>query len=372
MKPSRILIAASAAALLASCAKVSDTTKITGTVVPEGLDSVNITVRGQLDTLVPVTNGKFSLEIPTDVCAFARAEAGSYGVGFIPDGTPLTIVLDGESTVTSSYSKISVQERLNAFNAKSEELMGEFTARRTEIFSDETISEDQKREQFSDYYDSFMESFSQYNKDVLEANKDNFVAILALDAMRYDLEDEELSEFIASMAPALQEHQYVQSIKKSIDARLETGEGKMFKDFTIETVVGMTRSIPPQPKYSTVRFSDYVGKGKYVIVDFWSPWCGPCKREMPNIKSIYEKYKGKDFDVLSIAVWERQGPEVTINTANDLGMNWKMLNNAGSVPTDIYGIDGIPHIMLIGPDGTILRRGLYGEALAEAVAEYLE
>lgn len=372
MKISKLIIAATAALTLAGCAKVSDTTTITGTVVPEGLDGVNVVIRGQLDTIVPVTDGKFTLTLPTDLCVFAKAEAGSCSASFIPDGTTLKIVLDEESTVTSASPKISVQERLNAFNAKIEELSGTFSAKRQEIFSDETLDDEQKKEAFDQFYDTFLESYCQYNKEVLEANKDNFIAILTLDEVRYNLDDEEISELISSLAPALQENRYVQSMNEAIQARIETGEGKMFKDFTIETVVGMSRSIPPKPVYRTASFSDYVGKGKYVLVDFWSPWCGPCKREMPNIKSIYEKYKGKNFDVLSIAVWERQGPEVTINTAIELGMDWSLLNNAGSIPTDIYGIEGIPHIMIIGPDGTILKRGLYGEALAEAVAEYLD
>ena len=141
----------------------------------------------------------------------------------------------------------------------------------------------------------------------------------------------------------------------------------------MNSVVGMTRSVPPQPKYSEVKFSDYVGKGKYILVDFWAPWCGPCKREIPNLKAVYDKYAGKNFDILSIAVWERQPVQVTIDTAAELGMNWSHINNAGSVPTEIYGVEGIPHLMLIGPDGTILKRGFHGaEGINAAVAEYLD
>jgi len=64
---------------------------------------------------------------------------------------------------------------------------------------------------------------------------------------------------------------------------------------------------------------------------------------------------------------------VTIDTAAELGMNWLHINNAGSVPTSIYGIEGIPHLMLIGPDGTILKRGFHGaEGIEAAVSEYLK
>ncbi|MCI6493540.1 MAG: TlpA family protein disulfide reductase [Bacteroidales bacterium] len=371
MKISKLITAATAALTLASCAKVSDTTTITGTVVPEGLDNVNIVIKEQLDTLVPVTDGKFKIEIPANVCVMATASAGECAVSFIPDGTKLNIVLDNESKVESSSPKISVQARYNDFNTKLEAMFEEFSAKRQEIRSSDMSDED-KEEAFNDFYDTFMEGYKNYNIEVFDANTDNIIGIVALDNFRYEISDEEIAQRIDALTPALQEHSYIASMKEAVQARIATAEGKMFTDFTVETVVGMTRSIPAQPKYSTVKFSDYVGKGKYVLVDFWSPWCGPCKREMPNIRAIYDKYHGKNFDVLSIAVWERQGPEVTIDTAAELGMIWNQINNAGSVPTEIYGIEGIPHIMLIGPDGTILKRGLYGEALAEAVAEYLD
>ena len=147
----------------------------------------------------------------------------------------------------------------------------------------------------------------------------------------------------------------------------------MFVDFTVEHVYGYDRSMDPQPLKQEVKFSDYVGKDTYVLVDFWSPWCGPCKREIPNLKAVYDKYAGEKFDILSIAVWERQPVQVTIDTAAELGMNWSHINNAGSVPTEIYGVEGIPHLMLIGPDGTILKRGFHGaEGINAAVAEYLD
>ena len=68
----------------------------------------------------------------------------------------------------------------------------------------------------------------------------------------------------------------------------------------------------------------------------------------------------------------RHGPH-TIETAAELGMDWLHINNCGNVPTDIYGVEGIPHLMLIGPDGTILKRGFHGkEGIEAAVSEYLK
>ena len=355
----------------ASCAKVADVTEVTGTVVPEGIEEVSITLGEAVDTLVPVVEGKFAITLPVDLAAVATVKAANYGANFIADGTPLTVVLDEVTTVTSKYPKISVQERLNAFNAAEQAYVDEYSNTQREIMGDTVMTDEQKKEKLEAFYESFFGPYNDHNLKTYTENTDNFVALYALQNLINEFEDAQLDSLMNLLAPALQEHRYVQRMRKAIAARVETGEGRMFKDFTVNTVVGQTRSVPPQPKYQEVKFSDYVGNGKYVLVDFWSPWCGPCRREMPNIKQVYDKYKGKDFNVLSIAVWERQPVEVTIETAAKLNMTWDQINNAQSIPTEIYGIEGIPHVMLIGPDGTILKRGLHGESIEEAVAEYI-
>ena len=115
-----------------------------------------------------------------------------------------------------------------------------------------------------------------------------------------------------------------------------------------------------------------VNADRKVLLDFWAPWCGPCKREIPNIKAVYDKYHGDKFDVLSIAVWERQPVEVTIETAQRLGMDWNQINNAKTEPAELYGVEGIPHLILFGPDGTILKRGFHGAEIEEIVSSYIE
>lgn len=371
MKLKVISVVALGAMFVASCAKVADVTEVTGTVVPAGIDQVSVVLGEAVDTLVPVVDGKFSVTLPVDVTAVAVVSAGNYGANFIADGTPLTVVLDEVTTVTSKYPKISVHERLNAFNAAEKAYVDEYSNTQREIMGDTVMTDDEKKAKLEAFYESFFGPYNDHNLKTYTENTDNFVALYALQNLINEFEDSQLDSLMNLLAPALQEHRYVQRMRKAIAARVETGEGKMFKDFTVNTVVGQTRSVPPQPKYKEVKFSDYVGNGKYVLVDFWSPWCGPCRREMPNIKQVYDKYKGKDFNVLSIAVWERQPVEVTIETAAKLNMTWDQINNAQSIPTEIYGIEGIPHVMLIGPDGTILKRGLHGASIEEAVAEYV-
>ena len=139
----------------------------------------------------------------------------------------------------------------------------------------------------------------------------------------------------------------------------KTAEGAMFTDFTIE-----------QPDGSKVSLSDYVGKGKYVLVDFWASWCGPCRAEIPNIKELYDKYHSKGLDVLGVAVWDKV--EDTQKAIKELGIVWPQIINAQQIPTELYGIQGIPHIILFAPDGTIVARDLREEAMKEKVAEVMK
>ena len=74
--------------------------------------------------------------------------------------------------------------------------------------------------------------------------------------------------------------------------------------------------------------------------------------------------------MLSVAVWDK--PEATVEAAAEHGVTWNQIINAQKVPTDLYGIDGIPHILLIGPDGVILKRNLRGEDIEATVAQYVK
>ena len=259
----------------------------------------------------------------------------------------------------------TAEEKVQAYEQAHEAMMQEYRQ-----MMDSLSTDPQKAEAF---YNDFVERYIEFNLEAANKNTDNQVAVQVLMNLRGMIEDEQVDQIISKMPAEMLEDKNVAYLKSGLDARKATAEGKKFIDFTVEHVYGFDRSVDPQPLKKEVKFSDYVGKGTYVLVDFWAPWCGPCKREIPNIKTVYEKYKDKGFEVLSLAVWERQPVNVTIETASELGMDWLHVNNCGSVPTDIYGVEGIPHLMLIGPDGTILKRGFHGlEGIEAAVAEYIK
>lgn len=121
----------------------------------------------------------------------------------------------------------------------------------------------------------------------------------------------------------------------------------------------------------TIKLADY--RGKYVLLDFWATWCGPCTGETPNLKAVYEQF-GKRDDFVMIGLSLDQEKEKPIAYAKEKGTHWVdgFLGDWGKDEvTKKYGVRGIPSIWLIGPDGKVVAKHLRGEAISEAIKKAL-
>jgi thiol-disulfide isomerase/thioredoxin len=127
------------------------------------------------------------------------------------------------------------------------------------------------------------------------------------------------------------------------------------------------------PEGNKILFSDIVEKNKYTLLDFWASWCGPCRKAMPQIKEIYEKYDKKGLAVVSLSL-DTDG-EAWKKAIDELGMTWTQLCNPDGGSREVgqaYGIEFIPTMLIISQDGKIAARGLEGEALAKKIEELMK
>ena len=347
----KIIYTAVASLLFAAGCNVPAVTRVSGT-LPDGVEDIFVSIKDStFSEHVDGEAGYFEFEVPTDLTTIASLSLGEDGdrFWFIADGTPLSADLSDEDAVfVSAKPRRSVQEKLNGFNKWYEEFMnGYMEASRNGKLTPE-LDEKLTRE--------FVDKLS----GTVEDNPDNALGLYALHGLVGQVDDEIISGLLEKLSPVFDADEGLTELKAAIDKRKGTQAGEMYTDFEIE-----------QPDGSIARLSDYVGRGKYILVDFWASWCGPCKREIPNIRDAFEKYAGEKFDVLSVAVWDK--PEDTARAAAEHGVVWNQIVDAQRIPTDIYGIEGIPHLILFGPDGTIVKRGegLRGPGLEETLSQLL-
>jgi len=279
----------------------------------------------------------------------------------------ILILMAAAAMLVACKSK-TVEEKMAEFTEWNQTFMDNYRSRMVALSDD--------REAAEAFADSAYQAYLDYNKAALKKNLDNAVGVEALKEVYSDLEAEELNTYLNKLSAPLEgkDSSFVAYLKENVKASLGTAVGKAFTDFSVEHVIGVDAK--GEPIYETRHLSDYVGKGKVFLVDFWSPWCPPCKAELPNVKSVWEKYHGDKFDVLSVAVWEESRGmswRNTIDTAAVYGIQWNQINNGHQEPATLYGIQGIPHMVLFDAEGKIIARGdaLRGEKLDPAVAAAL-
>lgn len=287
---------------------------------------LNYDTSDKIDSVL-VTNGKAVFEGIVDTPAFVRlvSEGNRLGSFILEKGN---IVVNGNGASGSQLN-----DSFAEYGAKSAALSEKFS----------TLPEEDEEGRMAIYND-----YLSMTDSVMNANINNPIGYFLFLQKAYEMSRDELDAALAE-APQLKVYSRIQKILNVFDRQDATAAGKMFTDFEVSY------------DGTTSKLSDYVGKGKFCLVDFWASWCGPCMRKMPHLKEIYAQYAPLGLEVLGVAVWDE--PDNSLAKIKQLELPWAQIVNAQTIPTDLYGILGIPCIILFAPDGTIVGRNFEDEEL---------
>ena len=305
-----------------------------------------------------VTRKKFEFKGHTDIPKAIMLSLQDLQVDLILDNGNMTV--DMSDPYSGKGNPLT--EKLNEFYSKCGDAIMLLRERITAI--DESLSDDEinqiQDKIFSDLFAQLDELPMVYLK---EHPNDALGAMIFYIWMQNQMEPSAemfqeasrlVGDYVLNFTPVKQMREYFDKIT-------QTAVGKPFVDFTIAN---------GNKDGSSVSLSDYVGKGKYVLVDFWASWCIPCRMESPVIDEVYRKYKGDRFEVLGVAVMDKR--DDSLKVLEEDGNTWPQILDAQMIPTELYGIQAIPHIILFGPDGVIIERNLRGENLKDKIAEVMK
>jgi len=306
---------------------------------------------------VQIANGRFTLEraVAEDGLIAHLVIPRSYNLSFIPEegiikadlaasgatGTPL----NDEHTQKSKYRKGLIEEA---------------RAKLKSIRADKNLDDKAKEEAQEKVSDELYAKIKPLAEADLKEHPNDAIGLIALQNL-LGMEDVNVAKAEALLQQAGDRLRAEESITKMVTRlrRVEaTQAGAQFVDF--EGVDDANKA---------VRLSDYVGKGHYVLVDFWASWCGPCRREIAHLKKVRDAYTDKGLVILGTVVWDEM--EDHLKAMKELEITWPQIFNKTEA-TELYGISGIPQIILFDPAGKIVARDLRGEEINKLLDKALQ
>jgi peroxiredoxin len=197
-------------------------------------------------------------------------------------------------------------------------------------------------------------------KDFVKNNPSSFVAPAILASLSYEMEGDEIESYINAMDTAVANTEIIRNLKERVAKMKVVAIGQKAPDFTMN-----------DPEGNPVSLYSKVG-AKALLVDFWAAWCGPCRRENPNVVKVYREYSKKGFDVFGVSLDQKK--DDWVKAISDDKLTWTHVSDLqywNNSAAQLYAVSAIPANFLLDENGIIIGKNLRGEDLSRKVAEIL-
>ena len=327
---------------------------ISGT-VPTGVTTVFLhSLRNEPIDTAHVDNGKFRFAGALQRHTFVTLSDNGTDlpVNLIIDDTPLEVNME-RSVLKGS----KLNERLNKVDRQITDLTIDYMQDQMEyaqVRLGQTELRDSLRRVMTASYNKVVVEM----KNVIRDNPDNVIPALYLSQIYNTLTIDELKDYLDERH-TYASHPLCVGAWRMLNHYEKTNIGTRFTDLAEADTAGVSH-----------RLSEYVGKGNYVLIDFWASWCAPCMQEMDNVKAVYQKYHEKGFEIVGLSF--DRARQSWINAIENHQLNWihlsdlKYWNSEASV---VYGISSIPANLLLDGDGIIVATDLRGEELGRKLRQ---